>query len=239
MTQILWRISLMIAIIALFHFLPTPQTSTAITTEYQQTVWELQLQQKDFQKAYGRSWTQINQNKVIDSARQHIFDKIKNQLYPHWKGTRWAYSGTTETPRKGKIACGYFVSTLLRDVGFDLERVKLAQQASEKIVKTFAGEEDIKRFRNKPIKTFVKEVTAMGDGLYIVGLDTHVGMMLVENGKAQFLHSAQSLFGGVRAENPLKSKVLKKSKYRIVGKALSDEVILKWLKGQKIKTYLQ
>jgi len=228
----------MIAIIAFFHFLPTPQTSTAITTEYQQTVWELQLQQKDFQKAYGRSWTQINQKKVIDSARQHIFDKIKNQLYPHWKGTRWAYSGTTETPRKGKIACGYFVSTVLRDVGFDLERVKLAQQASEKIVKTFAEEEDIQRFHHKPIKTFVKEVIAMGDGLYIVGLDTHVGMMLVENGKAQFVHSAQSLLSGVRAENPLKSRVLKRSKYRIVGKALSDEVIIKWLRGNKIKTYL-
>ncbi|MGB1242689.1 MAG: hypothetical protein ACPG49_09215 [Chitinophagales bacterium] len=239
MFQIFWRILLMITIIALFHFLPTPQTSTAITTEYQQTVWELQLQQKDLQKAYGRSWTQVTQNKVIDSARQHIFDKIKNQLYPHWKGTRWAYSGTTETPRQGKIACGYFVSTLLRDVGFELERVKLAQQASEKIVKTFASEEDIKRFRNKSIKTFVKEVIAMGDGLYIVGLDTHVGMMLVENGKAQFVHSAKSLLSGVRAENPLKSKVLKKSKYRIVGKALSDEVILKWLKGQKVKTYLQ
>ncbi|MEZ4884990.1 MAG: hypothetical protein R3E32_09725 [Chitinophagales bacterium] len=221
----------------LFYLLHISNTNV-IASEYQQTLWELQLQQEDFQRAYGRANNEIIQKEVINSARKHIFEKIQHQLYPYWKGTGWAYSGTTETPRKGKIACGYFVSTILRDAGFEVDRVKLAQQASEKIVKTFAEETDIQRFRNKPIQSFVNSIIAMGDGLYIVGLDTHVGIMLVENGKAQFVHSAQSLRGGVRAENPLKSKVLKRSKYRIVGRALSDEMMVKWLKREKVETYL-
>lgn len=237
-----WRLTVIFSFLLFFYFLQAPLDSIAVAiappaNKYQKTLWELQLQQEDFQLAYDRAKNEAEKKEVIEASRQHIFDNIQDQLYPYWKGTQWAYSGTTETPRKGKIACGYFVSTILRDVGFEVERVNLARQASEKIVKTFAAEKDIQRFRHKTIKSFVNSVIAMGDGLYIVGLDTHVGMMLVENGKAQFLHSAKSLRWGIQAENPLKSKVLKKSKYRIVGKALSDEMVLKWLTGKKIKTY--
>lgn len=235
----IWRLSVIFSVIWFsFNLLQTP-SAAVIKSEYEQTLWELKLQKEDFQRAYGKSFSQSGKKEVIEAARQHIFEKIQSQLYPYWEGTRWAYSGTTETPRKGKIACGYFVSTILRDVGFEVERVKLAQQASEKIVKTFAEEKDIKRFRHKPIKSFVKSVISMGDGLYIVGLDTHVGMMVVESGKAKFIHSAKSLPWGIKAENPLKSRVLKRSKYRIVGKALTDEVVVKWLRGEKVKTYLK
>ncbi len=231
----IWRLAVLLGIIAFFYIIQMPFHSVA--SEYEQALWELQSEQKDFQWSYTGAWTTARQKLIIDSARQHIIENIHKQLYPYWKGTRWAYSGTTETPRKGKIACGYFVSTILRDIGLEVERVYLAQQASEKIVKTFAEEKDIQRFRHKPIKSFVKSVIAMGEGLYIVGLDTHVGMMLVEKDKAYFIHSSSSLIGGVKAENPLKSKVLKKSKYRIVGRALPDEVVVKWLEGTPIKTY--
>jgi hypothetical protein len=46
---------------------------------------------------------------------------------------------TSETPGRGEIACGYFVSTVLRDAGFGVERVRLAQQASERIVRTLSA----------------------------------------------------------------------------------------------------
>ncbi len=238
-----WRLGMMFSILFFFYLLQTPMDSIAVaiappSNQYQKTLWELKLQQEDFQLAYSKAYSQTAKNEVLEATRQHILENIENQLYPYWKGTRWAYSGTTEMPRQGKIACGYFVSTILRDAGFEVERVKLAQQASEKIVKTFADEKDIQRFRHKPIKSFVKSVIGMGDGLYIVGLDTHVGLMLVKNGKAQFIHSAKSLRSGIQAENPLKSKVLKKSKYRIVGKALPDKMLLKWLQGKVVETYL-
>jgi hypothetical protein len=59
----------------------------------------------------------------------YIIDK---KLLPYWLGTTWNFNGTTQVPGEGSIACGYFVTTLLRDAGVKLERVKLAQMASEK-----------------------------------------------------------------------------------------------------------
>ena len=77
-----------------------------------------------------------------------LLDTVRDELIPPWVGTEWAFYGTTQTPGEGEIACGYFVSTVLRDAGVKVERVKLAQQASEYIVKTFAEAEHVRRFRN-------------------------------------------------------------------------------------------
>jgi hypothetical protein len=131
-----------------------------------------------------------NKQEVLEKARRVLVSSIDQNIFPIWYGTDWDFSGTTETPREGKIACGYFVTTVLRDAGLRLSRVSLAQQASENIIKSLTAAPFIKRFHNAPIEKFIDEVKKWGAGLYIVGLDIHVGFILNNGEEIYFIHSS-------------------------------------------------
>ncbi|MGL5891047.1 MAG: hypothetical protein ACRC3B_14255 [Bacteroidia bacterium] len=155
-------------------------------------------------------------------SRKILRDAISDRLFYYWEGTRWGFHGTTEIPGKGKIACGYFVTTVLRDCGVPLQRVTLAQLASEQIIKKLVTEKHIRRFSKVPLSDFVKEVKKNGNQAYIVGLDTHVGFLVCENGEVFFVHSSGSYPWTVVKEKAENSEVLRLSKYRITGCITAD-----------------
>ncbi len=231
----------LIAILLAFLFFPLTSCEdfSLSGTDYLELKTHINHNKHTIQQAYKEAPNKVVKEAIVDSTFAYLYATITDELFKEWYGTKWDFNGTTEVPHKGKIACGYFVTTILRDAGFKVERRKLAQQASEKIVKSLVTESYIKRFKHKSIDDFVKGVTKMGDGLYIVGLDTHVGFLSVEGrGKyVRFVHAAQSSKGSVRSEAPNRSKVLKKSKYRIAGKILPNRALQrKWLVGGKVRT---
>ncbi len=78
----------------------------------------------------------------------------------------WDFYGTTTTPREGKIACGYYVTTVLEQAGFHLQRVLLAQQASAYVVQTLARGTRVDWIRPAITEARVDRF----DGLRVVGL---------------------------------------------------------------------
>lgn len=148
---------------------------------------------------------------------------IAERIFRHWEGTRWGFNGTSEIPGKGQIACGYFVTTVLRDCGVPLQRVKLAQQASETIIKTLVSEKQIRRYSHISLSKFVNEVKQNGDQVYIVGLDTHVGFLVCEKGQVWFIHSSGSYPWKVTKEVAINSTVLNLSRYRVTGCLTNDD----------------
>src|SRR5687768_5014531 len=66
-----------------------------------------------------------------DSLSSLVTDLLVDRIIPYWIGTPWSFEGHTSIPNSGKIACGYFVSTTLLDLGFNLNRYTFAQQAPE------------------------------------------------------------------------------------------------------------
>jgi len=113
----------------------------------------------------------------------------------------------------------------------------MAQQASELIIKSLVSEKFIKRFSYTPISKFVNSLQEMGAGLYIVGLDIHVGFIYVNEQNVYFIHSSYYDPRCVVKENALKSEILAMSEYRVVGKISDDpELIEKWLTGKDILT---
>jgi hypothetical protein len=146
----------------------------------------------------------------------YIIDK---KLLPYWLGTTWNFNGTTQVPGEGSIACGYFVTTLLRDAGVKLERVKLAQMASEDMMKILCKKEHIKRYHNTGINDFVSSVKKQGYGLYVVGLDLHTGFVLCDSASdVYFIHSSGIPPYCVVKEAGLTSPLLINSAYRVLGK---------------------
>ena len=175
------------------------------------------------------------QKKLIQETRKYI-EETMPKLMHCWIGTPWDFNGTSTTPGNGKIACGYYVSIILKDMGFKVNRVSLAQQASQSIIRSLLKREHLKVFKHKlNYNTFLTQFKNMPDGIYIIGLDTHVGFLLNFNNKVNFLHSGAN---GVINEQEANATDIKISKYRVVGNiTLQDYVIKKWLLQEKIPTF--
>lgn len=164
------------------------------------------------------SYTEIKKEIQTQNNKDlaYIVDK---QLLPYWLGTGWSFNGTTQIPGQGTIACGYFVTTVLRDAGISLERVKLAQMASEDMIKILCKKEKIKRYHNAGIGDFVNSVKKQGYGLYVVGLDLHTGFVLCDSSNdVYFIHSSGIPPYCVVKEQGLQSPLLINSAYRVLGK---------------------
>lgn len=143
---------------------------------------------------------------------------ICDSLIPCWYGTSWNFYGTTEEPGKGSIACGYFVTTVIRDAGLPVQRIKMAQCASEQMIQTVCKLSTIYRYSNKSINDFVAEIKKMGFGLYVTGLDSHTGFIYNDGKEVYFIHANYWKPQCVIKEPALTSSVLGSSKYRVVGK---------------------
>jgi hypothetical protein len=216
-----------------------PQTveNTPVVISNQSYAEKLKSIEKERQKLAAEYRQSANKKVVLEKAQKVLVSSIYNQIFPAWYGTDWDFYGTTEIPKEGKIACGYFVTTVLRDAGVKVQRVSLAQQASENIIKSLTTAPFIKRFHNAKIENFVADVKNQGEGLYVVGLDNHVGFILNEADEIFFIHSSYVEPSEVVKEKALESVILSASKYRVLGKLSADnQFVLKWLNQTSIPT---
>ncbi len=172
-----------------------------------------------------------NWGKLSKLEKEKCFaNAVTNTIAPAWLGTKWDFNGITEVPKQGKIACGYFVTTVLRDAGLPIARVKLAQCASEQLVTTLVQDKYVKRFSNIDMDNFMAYLKLNGFGLYVIGLDNHTGFIFNDGLDIWFIHSSIVGTRDVQKEKAATSSILKNSKYRIVGKISADENVLeKWM----------
>lgn len=189
-------------------------------------------------EALAASWRSASsaaeRERALDRAAEAL-QRIVAGLLSAWDGTPYARGGVAARPGRDPIGCGFLVSTALRGAGLQVERARLGQQAAEDIVLSLVAAERVRRERRRPLGPFLARVIAGGDGAYIVGLDRHVGFLIVEGGAAYF-HHASHLAGGVIRERALLSPALGTSHYRVVGK-LDDRALARaWLEGAAIST---
>ncbi len=167
---------------------------------------------------------------VIKETKQFLFDQLTLEIFPSWYGTNWDFNGVTETPQEGQIACGYFVTTTLRDLGLKIPRVKWAQAASETMI--LAATNEVKRFSNAEMKDVEDWLVSRPDAIYIVGLDNHTGYIYKKGKQLLFVHSSPfNKAHGVIAEDINTHSPLTVSKYRVFGEILTDEMVLNWIEG--------
>lgn len=168
----------------------------------------------------------------LRAAAGLLREGINEKLFPFWQGTRWGFNGTTETPGHGSIACGFFVTTLLRDLGVPVEREEYARMASEPMIRLLVSSENIQRYSRVPLDKFVNDIKTKGDQLYVVGLDSHTGFLVCEAGEVYFIHSSGRWPWAVVKERAVESVVLEKSNYRVTGCLTRDVSFLQhWLQA--------
>ncbi len=177
---------------------------------------------------------QLKENNIdMDSCRTYFLDQFENHVFPHWIGTEWDYNGYTNIPGEGYIvACGYFVSTPLKHMGFNWNRFELAKMYSKQIVETITP--DIKEYEDK--YELHQELKNRPNNLYIVGLDSHVGMILKTDKVVWFVHSNYYGNEGPVKELLVRSPAFSDSNSWYVGTFLTDENLKNWLSGVLIET---
>ena len=196
---------------------------------YEELKNRIKEKQQYFSKIYASSDT-AKQKEIVQQAQVYLTTTISDSLFSHWYGTPWSFNGTSRVPKQGSIACGYFVTGILSDAGFQIPRVKWAQSASEPVIIKIAS--NVQRFHNQPMSKLIDYLNKQGDGLYIVGLDYHVGFIVKRYNDYRFIHSSyyQPEIGvmsePIEGRNPLND-----SKYRVIGKLLDTEMTRNWVNG--------
>jgi hypothetical protein len=172
---------------------------------------------------------------VVEADARAVLEQALPAMMRCWLGTPWDFNGTAKGPGAGKIACGYFVATVLKDAGFQVDRYQLAQQPSANILHTFLAKESCKLTVGLDYQAFATDAEKREPGVYIVGLDTHVGFIVIADQTLNFIHSSGSQPWCVVDENKANAGVLQRSSWRMLGNLTADSGVLKrWLKAERI-----
>ncbi|MGJ8696947.1 MAG: hypothetical protein ACSHYF_11550 [Verrucomicrobiaceae bacterium] len=204
---------------------------------YEELKLELELKRAHLAHRYQSARTAAEITSIQQEARAALEESLP-KLMRCWLGTDWDFNGTSQIPGEGNIACGYFVSTVLRDAGFQVERIRLAQQASQNIIGTFLPRDHMHVRANLNYDLFLSEVASRGPGIRIVGLDRHVAFLVVQDdGEVRFIHSSGGAAKSVVDQDRENAHALRASEYRVTGNITrNDEIIHQWLTGAKWKT---
>ena len=172
---------------------------------------------------------------VVEADARAVLEQALPAMMRCWLGTPWDFNGTAKAPGAGKIACGYFVATILKDAGFQVDRYQLAQQPAGNILHTFLPKKSCTLTVGEDYQAFATDTERREPGVYIVGLDTHVGFLIVANNTLRFIHSSGSQPWCVVNESKANAGVLQRSSWRMLGNLTTDPGVLKrWLKTEKI-----
>ncbi len=195
--------------------------------EHQKNYTQLKKRIEDYKGMLKNS--RMTEDLKLKRAQNYISNTLIDSIIPYWIGTKWDFNGISPEPRKGEIACGYFVSTTLRDVGVNLNRYKVAQKAASEIVKELCAPTSIKNLSSlDKLNDYLSEVK---DGeLLIVGLDFHVGFIFKNEGKSFFAHSNYINREGVIVEELNASQAIQASNAYYVGNVTKNiSLTKKWL----------
>ena len=215
---------------------PLQSESYRDPTQYSIAKTKVKQRLAELTSAYVQGGDSVRE-KVRLQADSLLLDGLAKELIPYWYGTEWDFNGITTTPNNGVIACGYFISTLLVQMGVNVQRYKLAQQGANEIIESLCiGTKPVRLEGNDP--TVIKEhLKNESPGIYVVGLDNHVGFIHRDTNEVYFLHASYADPAVVVKEIAAESQVLSWSGIYVLGRLSgNDELLDKWLTGKPVKT---
>jgi hypothetical protein len=180
---------------------------------------------------------------IRDEARRFIVDTLVSHVFPAWMGmpSGGGPEATASLPHQPGmyISCSYFLTAALQNAGLVLEsRARFAQAPAAWIERALlppGGQ--IHRYGNLSPEELEQRLVALGDGLYVVGLNIHVGFIVVAGGHASFVHSSYTPPGTVVNEPVVSSMAIALSQrkgYWVSPLFQDDRIIEMWLRHQPV-----
>ncbi len=206
---------------------PDPRTYAVLVAEMVR--WRAEL------AARHRAARTDAERATVEHDARVLLESVLPGMMRCWLGTPWDFNGTAARPGDGKIACGYYVATVLMDAGFNVNRYQLAQQSSQGIMRSFLEKDSCSLSIGKPYGDFVDQMNRAEPGIYLIGLDTHVAFLVVGDDGFRFIHSSGARPWCVVDECGDDADVLRRSKWRMTGNLTADrQVLRRWLRSEKI-----
>lgn len=188
--------------------------------------------QTTYSQKINNSIIGIKAAKTDSVFSDQLYFALTDSVFPAWMGTKWDFNGTSNIPKHGEIACGYFVTTTLKHIGFNLNRYKLAQQASLTVVDVLCGKQKQHAYNKNGLIEKLSKLN--GHHLFVVGLDYHVGYIAVEQNTVYFIHS-DFFEGKVVQELASESTGFAATKAYVYGEITYNKSLFKkWRSNQKI-----
>jgi hypothetical protein len=200
--------------------------------DYFQIVDSVLIHKEELKLFYQNS---TDKNLALDSVENYVLETLLNKIIPHWYGTNWSMSGTSQIPQQGFVGCSYFVSNTLYAMGFNFDRAGVAQCSSRNIARTFQLSENVvllKGCTNQQVIDYVKE--NFEQGFFIAGLDYHVVYLLYYHDEIFIIHSGKQPPSQVVIEYGETSKGLLSNRHYIGEITTNDSLLVKWLYNEYI-----
>jgi hypothetical protein len=180
---------------------------------------------------------------IVAEARALLVRAIAGELFPAWLGTRWGLGPNSDASRPhqpGKVVgCSYFVTAVLENAGLVLEsRARFAQAPAlwiERALLPAGGR--VHRLGALDAEELRARVAALGDGLYLVGLDIHVGFLVVRGRDVRIVHASYAAPYTVVSEPITASEVIANSRargYFVSALFQDDRLVELWLRGAAV-----
>lgn len=196
---------------------------------YLQKRTELADQKSSLQKRYNAG------SVTLDSVGKYYEQMLVSELIPYWYGVEWTFEGHTDHPDSSSVACGYFVSTTMKHLGFKLNRYRMAQQSALNELRSIVSDrkEILSFVRGDSLIVNIK--SKLEDGVYLLGLDCHVGYLLKRDELLYFIHS-NYLFPMmvVFEEAQLSEAFLNSNRYYIAPISNNNWLMKQWILGKTI-----
>jgi hypothetical protein len=200
-------------------------------------VKRLELGQR-FDKARGKERATVRAE-----ARRLVLAALTDAVFPAWMGTPWGLgpSSTATRPHQAGmvVGCSYFVTGALQNAGLRLEsRARFAQAPSAHMQRALSPEpRDLHRFSGMELAVLEKRIAALGDGVYIVGLNIHTGFLVVRDGAVRVIHASYAPPNQVVDEPLGASAVIRYSQargYVVTPLFRDDRLVEHWLAGRPV-----
>ena len=180
----------------------------------------------------------IDTNSITADSLSKLFTHLLvRKIIPYWYGTPWTFEGHTATPGQGTIACGYFISTTLRDLGINVNRYKLAQQYPINEAKTLALQNEVFEFSESTTEANIQTIRdSLETGVYFLGFDqSHTGFLYKNENGIFLIHSNYIHAQGVSAESIHNSEAFSYyNRFYIAPLSTNRQLLSSWLNDVSI-----
>jgi hypothetical protein len=229
--------------IALVVLVAAPSAASAGTT-FDEVLRKIEGRRNELAQRYRGATDDRARAQIRAEARAFLEATIVSDIFPAWLGTPWGTgaNSTACVPHEpGKVVgCSYFLTAVLQNAGLRLEsRARFAQAPSLWIQRALLPPAaHVVRFGSLPAPELRRRIAALGDGLYVVGLNYHVGFLVVRGDAVDVVHANYDVANPVVVREPLETSFViaasRDAGYFVSPLFRDDRILELWLTGEPV-----
>ncbi|MBN2494717.1 MAG: hypothetical protein JXR96_09025 [Deltaproteobacteria bacterium] len=171
------------------------EATPRLVSELPEKLARIERQREKLADQLKRARGRAEKDRVYLAARELVTGSITGDIFPAWMGTPWHMGEDDDASmphQEGKrVSCSMFVTAVLQNAGLRLDdRVRWAHSRALTIQRSLAPRcEDLHRYLSISPRELAERLARLRAGLYLIGLNCHIGFVVIGAGEVRFVHS--------------------------------------------------